>query len=874
MSALPPELEAVVATENPFFRSSQPYAPSPISIPGMSPQTSAMAWMMLEPMLRQMMPAGMMPGMLMSNRNLFSQMRLRRDLEAQATSQTSAAAIDQARMFEQLRSMAAVMGTGFNPEAGRMAVSDMGPLMRMMAGVAPDMYEAGLGWRGSAEIMARNTWMASRYMRDPVTGASRLSGESLNELNREFYDRFYGATARPGDSVGISAGRAGALLNELVGRGYGPPSLSRQQMLTSMGSTPGGSDNLRRMAAEFAPDGSDTGGMASGLAEAVERLSNVTDNPRLDQALRSFNGQRVADFFGRFNRTFAAVQDMLADMGVSNASPGQMIATLNALTQSSINGSTPEALTMRVARAQQMSSYGISLSTVLQAGQFAGSLTDQLGLRRSLAPALGDAGILYARAGYLGSFAGVPGSMDPEQAGAYFVGRAAEAASSNVAGQVAAIVQMGRYATNDGSLHPNMQAYMEAVRNRRTTFTMTDPTGARVTRSIYFRDEGDAAEFVRSSGGDTRLFQSVRNDSNGLQAIINEERIGETVMRMGYDEDARADIERIFSAEVGGTLPDMRDRIGVLAAQAMGNNRHGNTIDATNAVISHVMSGLAADGVTLNPTQRRELEDRLRTAYTDSSVAFRNMGYVPLNMTFEQWLQGNSADAALEADRASRTVDARAAMSVAMQGLGSGSILSRMMTLLETGPADMETGEVIGRILGAVPDAEAAARLRPMMEHVMNRRREAEAHIAAGRFEEARAIVTELQPLVNDLSTFAGDLGLERLETTELAAMRAMERRAPARSVINSLSGLIEGFGISAPTISSADIDASLAEDDMRRTLTGVTNWVDSLLTSGGTNAVSSASPVRIVGGMDLTGTLTVPGLGELEAALRALSPI
>ena len=138
----------------------------------------------------------------------------------------------QERLYSMARGAAAMTNTAWTPDMENYVKKyspTAGSVLGFMTPMAPEFMDlAGFGGLASAYHLGR----AGQYMRDPLTGASRLSADTGNRLQEAIYSQYYGdlkdaagnvvvnsAARGRRDAAGLMQGQMTNLFTELYARG-------------------------------------------------------------------------------------------------------------------------------------------------------------------------------------------------------------------------------------------------------------------------------------------------------------------------------------------------------------------------------------------------------------------------------------------------------------------------------------------------------------------------------------------------------------------------------------------------------------------------------------------------------------------------------
>lgn len=289
---------------------------------------------------------------------------------------------------------------------------------------AEDLF---FGRRGSAVQLANSVNQLGFYRSDSVTGADRMSGESLQQFTEQLYSNLYGPKANLNDVSGFSAGRVGTLATELAQRGMLPASLSQlsdaQQLDVFQDKTLRPENFAESIAEALAERNLRTTNKKFGdktyfelsveeQREAIRREARDAANPFQRQAdaavnamdtgksfeevremeggdvgIRKLDASRVGNALKQYTGAVDAVREIFGANGMGSAPMQQLIAALEALTQNSVASMSPGKIENIMRRTQMAArDAGVSLEALMGLSARGGALADQFGLVRDVVP--------------------------------------------------------------------------------------------------------------------------------------------------------------------------------------------------------------------------------------------------------------------------------------------------------------------------------------------------------------------------------------------------------------------------------------------------------------------------------------------------------
>lgn len=362
---------------------------------GMIPQLG-MLNMFTQPMIHRMLAnMGMVPGQFAGTQNLYDQQRQTTRFKNQFEAINRGAQRDIPIMTDAMVGLGSMLGINMGAREQGTAAGMAGHLAKLtpwIAQMAPDMLDKLHGSRGSAAVLARGIAKGGRYAIDPV---SRLHETSLDTID-EFSKSIEAGADDPGSDLhryGISRGQAGLMYEELSQRGL-------------MGVRSIGLQNRQQRIQTLADDDP---------TMDVTDIKNLGDDAMATK-LRQFDASRIKSRLEGMSGAVDAMREIFGDMGNPNAPMSQIIDGLNALTQgglSSMPVSELERMVRDTKSVAELSGVGIDAMMALTAQ--AAQIGDKFGINRSLAPLAAQQGALAGRASADAGWAGVYGSLSPEE---------------------------------------------------------------------------------------------------------------------------------------------------------------------------------------------------------------------------------------------------------------------------------------------------------------------------------------------------------------------------------------------------------------------------------------------------------------------------
>ena len=467
------------------------------------------------------------------------------------------------------------------------------------------MEDVFFGKRGSAEMLGTAIGSIGFARPDSVTGAERMTGESLETFTKQIYANLYGPSANLNDISGFSAGRTGTIALDLARRGLLPPSL---RQLTAA-----------ERQAEMRANSADVGklGISADITTALnagEPIENIAKLEGGADAIRKIDATRVSNTLKEYAKAVSTVREIFGDNGISDAPMSQLMAALEALTQnsmSSVGAGRLEGIVRRTQMAAKGS--GVSLEGLLALNARAGALADQNNLPRQFAAE--NSALAMERVQAMrdsGGFKPGFGRVDPDKAALVMLDQNMRADASPYAKYVAAAqraVTSGLVDIKDAK-NAKLVTMLNTIRSGQTK--MRDPDSGK-TIDIYEELGKNPSDFLGpmfdAAGLSSDLLSAFYDDPNTLKAL--DELPGRQMYRMQPAEIR----EKMASSMQGSNVT--RD-----ALQAAGKVPE-TELDSLNNSLSRAFTATALDTVNSQMTEKEQekaLRDAMRAVFTQKII--------------------------------------------------------------------------------------------------------------------------------------------------------------------------------------------------------------------------------------------------------------
>jgi len=526
--------------------------------------------------------------------------------------------------------------------------------------IGPENLEGVLfGRRGDPAALASATSRLGFFRPDSATGANKMGGESLEQFSSELYRNLYGPDANLDQMHGFSAGQTGEMMEHLFQQGRLPQSLGAlrpAERVNAIGSMKRDDVTMTRLAEEFghrdlmardfdyanATEEEQKLMLSSKVGDYKDRLgktfkeidkfragdSKAKSAEEIEQldgfglAANSIDAGRTAKVLKDYNGAVAAIRELFGDNGRTNAPMGELLASLQHLTngsQTQMSASGVERMVRGVRQAARDTNVSHQeLTQLIERDKAVGA---QLGLHESNVES-GIAGRMYHEQAMrdAGAFekAGA-GKLNSKQAANFASEMAMRGDASAVGNSLAAL---NRAVTEAPEQFKGTAAEAAAKAYREGKSTFIDPTNGQTVNLGQIAGEqgvGGVMDILRQSGASTNQIEAYVTDRAGNQQYMQEN----YVFRHAQGHDL---VKRISHAQGH----QFRDR---LSADTVQNTRPRGMSEEDfgkrNAQLAQTFSRKFTDMIMqetadMSPEQRTEhLEKRGReelTAFFKSSA--------------------------------------------------------------------------------------------------------------------------------------------------------------------------------------------------------------------------------------------------------------
>lgn len=678
-------------------------------VPGFSGHgvTSLAMQLLAGPALQRMMgAAGMTPGGLLHDQNVYDVLQNRWFTQAYRSSLRDAAQADRESYLRAFGGLAALTGTPFGARqrdaAGSLADAAVS-LTPLLAEAAPDFADQLGGSRGLASVMAYRMATGGRYRFDPATGLYDPSGSAAAAQARPLFSQLY----EPFDlraTQGFSAGQMGAAYEQLAMRGMLPGT--------------GGPSALLRAVTEAKPGLALQPGGAAGLSPSD--LEKLRLDPAVADRLKSIDMEGVKRTLRGYTDALSAVRDLFGDMGRSNAPMSELFGALEALSNGGLARMAPDQLAATVRQTRELTKLtGVGVDAAAAVQAHASSRAAQLGMD----PVFGVQGMQAALAfggAYTASGQSAHaawGRFNGDQQTMLAANRAVQAAGSRLAEQMAAA---GVLSEQGGGFAAGTDAarYAEAVRSGADRWT--DSAG-RARRFDVPREE-----FVRMMAqGSPSLTEGMVAQALGNRDALAEysarERLGERVMGLQGEYEVRPWLQTQYRRALADVFAQ---RVGRDQAEAAASRAAGLAADA---VLGGVDAAAFADPARRAGAMAAAVRGAVRgTALDDerflaaaAGLAYGSVDEQVKRSSYAAYANQQNLRAQFDPETvaAARRVSGQARDEGAVAGLlaplGRGGLGRRLVqAVMSATPGSADLGVALSEAVGGVRSADVRAALR------------------------------------------------------------------------------------------------------------------------------------------------------------------
>lgn len=741
-------------------------------IPGLGPNTQMgfVANIFLQSFLPQILGPKFTAGQFSPNQNIFDHIFNRQNFlqRRQAISRSAEADVD--TYFKLITGMGRMAGVEYEPgseqeKAARRFAQDISSWGPILGDMMPEMFDQMHGRRGSSQMMARNMYDVTRFVRDPITGQIGMSQQTAATLSRDVFTQLYGPAADITLMKGLGAGRAGQIYDEMVKRGFAPtnsPEQLEKQLTKELSKRVADIDSIevQKLRRDIGKK------LGVGADEAVEDLNKIaeslqdlakTDPSALDAALRSFNASKVAKSIENMAGAVAAMRDIFGDMGRPNAPMIELINGLQAMTQGGLAYMTPQQLEASVRQTYNISKMtGLGFEGIMGFAGTASQILEQQGMSRGLSVPIAQGSAAFGYAFGQVRQAQQFGAMDREMASQIDIRLRAQAASSPQAARLGGFMRLAdELVREDGSVGFGEQteaaALASAIRRYNDTgiteYSYTDPkTKQTVTKSIFQSAESLRKIIIDSGGSATdanNIIYNTNADSVSKQInkynIINAVREGQGILDVrtnyvtkfgNFAATSLNEMKNItkgqkakLSQPLGAAIFDVTNKLFEESPELFDDGREVERNKAIAAEVRKVM-GNQLNNVNISDA---ELANIVSTSIQRAEEYARTPGSGMSGMGgFFNSLRPHQRRIFNIQKRTQAESRAISNLQSTLAGLGQEGIVSRISDFIMEADKDSSVEEFISRALGGVANKEIAVPLQALIERLVTLQQQAD----------------------------------------------------------------------------------------------------------------------------------------------------
>ena len=665
----------------------------------------------LQPLLMKVTGQKYTPAQFGGGMNIYSQGKVSRALIDQGRAEKMASAEDQLGIYNMMEGTSKLMGQKFGKNERRAAsqfAKTMSEALPTLSQYAPDLVEGFFGEKGSATVMAQNMFKGGRYAVDPVTGRRGYSGDSSGEITKSVYRRLYGGNADISEMSGLTAGKAGAMFDEMQRRGLMPNSSSSR--------------------------GKNLQGIAEQLGTTVADVSKLPD---LDSKLREFDASKISDRLKGMSKAVSAMQEVFGEMGEPNAPMTQLVGAIETLTQSSMQGMTPiqmEKMIRNTANTAKVA--GIEMPEMFRQMGVTAGMADAAGVNRALVPGITNQAILENQAAK-NRFGGAKafGMLSSDSLLNLQEQLGVQASKDNSTHDMASIIRAVEVYGHTPEKGSEFEAVYKALKDT-SSGGEYEYKGEKKNVYTLTRQPGGVQGFLAKDGGvSTSEINSLQYNREANSRIIAENQLGTNVGRANQNLRMVEDLARYSSTTVaqissdktlmegtdfkGHTIGDKNSlEISRVASEALVNVEPGEigAEKAPGVVAAALTRHFESKGVNIGETEKRAIA-RMSAGIAEGSEKFAtNRGMIGGTVTMQQLA---SKELFREAQATKAEVEIDTAFQQKFRSEGKQGLMSRVSDFVRKGSKDTQFNDFIATALNYQPTALIAGKLKDEFNEVM-----------------------------------------------------------------------------------------------------------------------------------------------------------
>ena len=673
----------------------------------------------LQPLLMQVTGQKYTSAQYSGGTNMYTQMKVGNVLRDQGRASRIASSEDQQGIYNMMEGTSKLMGQRFGKnerKAARQFAQTMSEALPTLSQYAPDMVEGFFGERGSATIMSQNMFKGGRYAVDPVTGRRGYSAESAGEITKGVYNRLYGANADISEMSGITAGKAGAMFDEMQRRGLMPNSSSSR--------------------------GKNLQGIAEQLGTTVADVSKLPD---LDSKLREFDAAKISDRLKGMSKAVSAMQEVFGEMGEPNAPMTQLVGAIETLTQSSMQGMTPIQMEKMIRNTSNTAKVaGIEMPEMFRQMGITAGMADSAGVNRALVPGITNQAILENQASK-NRFGGAKafGMLSSDSLLNLQEQLGVQAARDDSTHDMASIIRAVEVYGHEPEKGSEFEAVYKALKDK-SSGGEYEYNGEKKNVYTLTRQPGGVQGFLAKDGGvSASEINSLQYNREANSRIIAENELSTNVGRSNQNLRMVEDLARYSSTTISQIASDdvlMKDtqfgestkgdsnalEISRVASEALVNVEPGEigAEKAPGVVAAALTRHFKDKGVNIGEAEKKAIA-RMSAGIAEGSEKFATTrGMVGGTVTMQQLA---SKELFREAQATKAEVEVDTEFQQKFRSEGKQGLMSRVSDFVRNGSSKTEFNDFIATALNYQPTAPMAAKLKVEFDDLMK---------SKGAFEE------------------------------------------------------------------------------------------------------------------------------------------
>jgi hypothetical protein len=668
----------------------------------------------LQPLLMQVTGQKYTSAQYSGGTNMYTQMKVGNVLRDQGRASRIASVEDQQGIYNMMEGTSKLMGQKFGRNEKRAAqqfARTMSEALPTLSQYAPDLVEGFFGEKGSATVMSQNMFKGGRYAVDPVTGRRGYSAESAGEITKGVYNRLYGANADISEMSGLTAGKAGAMFDEMQRRGLMPNSSSSR--------------------------GKNLQGIADQLGTTVADVSKLPD---LDSKLREFDASKISDRLKGMSKAVSAMQEVFGEMGEPNAPMTQLVGAIETLTQSSMQGMTPiqmEKMIRNTANTAKVA--GIEMPEMFRQMGITAGMADAAGVNRALVPGITNQAILENQASK-NRFGGAKafGMLSSDSLLNLQEQLGVQASRDDSTHDMASIIRAVEVYGHEPEKGSEFEAVYKALKDKNSGGEY-EYKGEKKNVYTLTRQQGGVQGFLAKEGKvSASELNSLQYNREANSRIIAENELGTNVGRSNQNLRMVEDLARYSSTTIAqiasdkglmegtdfkGNITGDRNSLEIsrVASEALVNVEPGEigAEKAPGVVAAALTRHFASKGVNIGEAEKKAIA-RMSAGIAEGSEKFATTrGMIGGTVTMQQLA---SKELFREAQATKAEVEIDTAFQQKFRSEGKQGLMSRVSDFVRKGSSKTEFNDFIATALNYQPAGPMADKLQGDFAELMKSR--------------------------------------------------------------------------------------------------------------------------------------------------------